>query len=66
MECSSKKEFSIKALRGVLSVLSSGIILCASVPFGNPVALPMSGKVNAPVKIGMLFCGSMIHDFSVM
>lgn len=49
------KESGIKALRGILYVLSSGIILCPGIPFGNPILLPVSGKVNMCVKIGMHF-----------
>lgn len=37
-----------------------------SAPFGNPIILPMSGKVNVFVTAGMRFCGSLINDFSVM
>jgi len=42
------------------------IILCASIPFGNPIMLPVSGKVDVFVKISKRCCGSMIDDFSVM
>lgn len=51
----SSKESGIKALRDILYVLSSGVVLCAAVPFGNPIMLPVSGKVNVFVKIGMCF-----------
>lgn len=62
----SSEESGVNALRGILHALSSGTILCFSVPFGNPVTVPVSGKVNALVKVVIHFCGFMIHDFPVV
>lgn len=42
----SSKEPGIIALRGILYVLSSGIILCAGIPFGNPIMLPCQEKLT--------------------